>query len=714
LFPSNFRLFLPEEKFTTEWSDTPFYGLKNSLPKMASKKVNSATFKFGGETLSLSKSKTQAAVRYTPGMKPAASKRKNAAPTEQVRDFEVLKVKRGIDQKLDQLRAKPEVSVGTHVWLVDGEDDAGFIPTGYLYIEFKPGTAHEKQQEILDELHLNIRQVVSPEAYRVSVTPDSPNPVKCAVLLQKKRAVAVAEPEFVTKPVTGEFSQPTGKFISTQWHHENTGTSIPIIDVPNAVFNTAQFRKGADAKIKQAWARLGSLGARNIKIAVIDTGFHTEHPALRGDGTKVRNTFNAANRSADASPWFQASDGSWGVFSHGTSCAAVAAGAWDGQGVLGAAPNARIIPIKLDILSDDAIQKAFEHALLNGADIISCSLGFPKPVPLSTFISNYISRVAREGRGGKGLPIFIAAGNANPASNNQPRSISDFAAHPDVMCITASNSLDESSSYTFFGSNAFLCAPTNGNGGVGITTATVRMSDDERSLVSDYTSRFGGTSSATPLTAGVCALMLSANPDLTLAQIRDIFRRSADKIGSGYDANGHSPRLGHGRLNALRAVQMADDLATGGSNSASSGSAGGSSTTNNSSATTPQKGKVTSKFLNVRTGPGTSNPKVAELKQGDIIDLFEKVSGFWRIGTSRFVSADFVQVIASNGAPSAGARKGKVTSSFLNVRTGPATTNAKVGELKQGATVSIFETSSNGWHRIGDKRWVIGTNIQEV
>ncbi|MBC7775159.1 MAG: S8 family serine peptidase [Phycisphaerae bacterium] len=684
---------------------------------MATKKVNKATFKFGGETINLSKSKTQVAVRYTPGMK-RAKKRKNAADQEHIRDFEVVKSTRGIDQKLDALRAKPEVSVGTHIWIVDGEDDSPFIPTGYLYIEFKPGTIQEKQQAVLDELHLNIRQIVSPEAYRVSTTPDSPNPVKCAMLLQKNRIVKIAEPEFMAKPVTGDFSPPTGRFIGSQWHHENSGGQIPIIDIPNAVFGTQHFKKGADAKVRAAWEELQGLGSRNIKIAVIDTGFDTDHPALRGDGTKVRNTFNAPNRSADVSPWFQASDGSWGVFSHGTSCAAVAAGAWDAQGVLGAAPNARIIPIKLDILSDDAIQKAFEHALLNGADIISCSLGFPKPVPLSTFISNYISKVVREGRNGKGLPIFIAAGNANPASNNLPRQVSDFAAHPDVMCITASNSLDESSSYTFFGANAFLCAPTNGNDGVGVTTATVSANGD--SLIHAYTSRFGGTSSATPLAAGVCALMLSANPDLTLSQIKDILRRSTDKIGSGYDANGRSPKLGYGRLNALRAVQMA--AGNSGTGTGSAGNAGsGNSGTGGSSGTgtgggqaATQRGKVTSKFLNVRTGPGTSNPKVAELHQGDMVNLFEKVGGFWRIGNGQFVSADFIQVIASNGAPAPVTRKGKVTSTFLNVRTGPATSNAKVGELKKGAAVSIFETSSNGWHRIGDKRWVIGTNIQEV
>ncbi len=680
---------------------------------MATKKVNKASFKFGGETINLSKSKTQAAVRYTPGIK-RAPKRKNAAEQEHIRDFEVVKSTRGIDQKLDALRAKPEVSVGTHIWIVDGEEDSPFIPTGYLYIEFKPGTVQEKQQETLDEFHLNIRQVVSPEAYRVTTTPDSPNPVKCAMLLQKKRIVKIAEPEFMAKPVTGDddFSAPTGKFINSQWHHENSGGQIPIIDIPNAVFGTQHFKKGADAKVRAAWEELQGLGAKTIKIAVIDTGFDVDHPSLRGDGTKIRNTFNAANRSADVSPWFQASDGSMGVFSHGTSCAAVAAGAWDSQGVLGAAPNARIIPIKLDILSDDAIQKAFEHALLNGADIISCSLGFPKPVPLSTFVSNYISRVIREGRNGKGLPVFIAAGNANPASNNLPRQVSDFAAHPDVMCITASNSLDESSSYTFFGSNAFLCAPTNGNDGVGVTTATVSANGD--SLQHTYTSRFGGTSSATPLAAGVCALLLSANPNLTLGEIKDILRRSADKIGSGYDANGRSPKLGYGRLNALRAVQMA----SGGSGTGTGGGAGSGSGSGGTGGGTgqpaTQRGKVTSKFLNVRTGPSTSNPKVAELHQGDIVNLLEKSGGFWKIGQGQFVSADFIQVIASNGAPAPVVRKGKVTSTFLNVRTGPATTNAKVGELKQGAVVTIFETSSNGWHRIGDSRWVIGTNIKEI
>src|SRR5262249_46071828 len=135
------------------------------------KKVNKVSFSYGGEKLNLTKSKTQAAVRYVPGMKAEKKGRGGKTPDKnQIRDFEVLNVKGGVDTKLDKLREQPEVSVGTHVWNVEGESDTPFIPTGYLYIEFRPGTDNDKEQEALNELHLNIREIVGPDAYRVSVT----------------------------------------------------------------------------------------------------------------------------------------------------------------------------------------------------------------------------------------------------------------------------------------------------------------------------------------------------------------------------------------------------------------------------------------------------------------------------------------------------------------------------------------------------------------
>lgn len=680
------------------------------------KKLNKISLNYGGIKISLSKSKTDAAIQYHPGAPKSAAKKANrgAVAAPPIEGFEVVRSKRGIDQKLDQLRARPEVAVGTHVWNFDGQDDTPFVPTGNLYIEFDTNrTDADKQREILESLHLNIKEVVGTGAYRVSVTPASPNPIRCALDLQKNKLVRVAEPELATLPAPRSYMAPAGRFVATQWHLENTGQSIPAIDVPNSVYAAAHFKPGADAKVKAAWQHLQSLGSPNIRIAVIDTGFALDHPQLRGDGTKIRNPFNAATRTADVSPYIMLSDGSFQVYSHGTSCAAVAAGALDAQGVMGAAPMSRIIPIKLDVLSDEAIRNAFEHAALNGADIISCSLGYPKPVPLSTFVTNYIRQIARSGRNGKGLPIFFAAGNANPASNNQPRPVSDFAAHPDVICITASNSLDQRSDYSFYGDNTHNCAPTNGNAGVGITTATVDLDDSGQSLVLTYTSGFGGTSSATPLAAGVCALLLSANANLTLDDIRRILRQSADRIGTGYDSNGHSPYFGYGRINALRAVQMANTLKTGGMTSTGgSGSSAGSSS--GSSVGTVLRGRVASKFLNVRSGPGTTFAKVAELKQGDLVNLLEKVSSFWRIGAGQFVSADFVQVLQAAPAAPVASRKGRVNNSFLNVRSGPGVNFPKVGELKMGDVVSILETTADGWMRVGDGKWVLGKFVQEL
>lgn len=85
----------------------------------------------------------------------------------------------------------------------------------------------------------------------------------------------------------------------------------------------------------------------------------------------------------------------------------------------------------------------------------------------------------------------------------------------------------------------------------------------------DYKNNFGGTSSATPLTAGVAALMLSINPELTWVQVRQILRDTAVTIDPGnaqwMDLNGDgvddfNPLYGYGRIDAQAAVQAAENL----------------------------------------------------------------------------------------------------------------------------------------------------------
>ena len=107
-------------------------------------------------------------------------------------------------------------------------------------------------------------------------------------------------------------------------------------------------------------------------------------------------------------------------------------------------------------------------------------------------------------------------------------------------------------------------APSNG-GRKGIFTTDVSYSgrgfnlgDDERGGKDGlYTNDFGGTSSATPLAAGVGALVLSANPKLNREELRALLRETAEKIGSGYDRKGHSNQFGYGRIDAASAVAAA-------------------------------------------------------------------------------------------------------------------------------------------------------------
>jgi len=75
-----------------------------------------------------------------------------------------------------------------------------------------------------------------------------------------------------------------------------------------------------------------------------------------------------------------------------------------------------------------------------------------------------------------------------------------------------------------------------------------------------YTTRFGFTSAATAAVAGICALIVSANPDLTSTQVKAVLRDSCEKIDleSGtYDEHGHSPLYGYGRPDVARAVNLA-------------------------------------------------------------------------------------------------------------------------------------------------------------
>jgi subtilisin-like proprotein convertase family protein len=93
---------------------------------------------------------------------------------------------------------------------------------------------------------------------------------------------------------------------------------------------------------------------------------------------------------------------------------------------------------------------------------------------------------------------------------------------------------------------------------LGIVTTDRRGSQGYQS--GDFTTieRFGGTSSSTPLVAGLCGLILSVNPNLTAEEVKTVLRETAVKIDPAtgdYDANGHSRIFGWGRIDAFAALR---------------------------------------------------------------------------------------------------------------------------------------------------------------
>lgn len=463
--------------------------------------------------------------------------------------FEVvtLQDKEDIDTALDQVRTDDKVEVGTHVYFAKG-DNRPVVPTGILYINFVDEAGEEEWQVALDAYALETMDIRPGNLVIARVTAGSPNPLKTAAALEALSLVESVVPD-LDIPLDQYFTAPRDGLYTHQWHLENDGR------IDDANFPT---KPGADAKVTAAWRRLGNLGSRNIKIAVIDNGFDLNHPDLRG---KSISQFDAlANRAGV--PRGQR------YGNHATPCASVALASANGSGIVGVAPNSKLIPIHGLSYSRWTTELMFNHCIRNGADIISCSWGTIQSAyrPSNLHLAA-IRKAARQGRGGKGCVILFAAGNENANLLNY------YATIPEVICVGASTSNDTHAFYSNRGPQLSVVAPSDG----GWPILAARASWDtgaggKNSFYVDGRDRgpfykhFGGTSSATPLVAGVCALILSANPNLTAAQVKQILQRTADKIGSPreYDSRGHSVKYGFGRVNADRAVAEAIRLRSGG------------------------------------------------------------------------------------------------------------------------------------------------------
>lgn len=433
-----------------------------------------------------------------------------------------------------------------HVYHMADDADGHLVPTDRIYVELAADADPQEINRLLAEHALEI--MPDPDDPAVAVmrltSASRANPIKIAAALMQSPSIRLAEPDFSVRGALAQY-RPSDNLFPLQWHLENRG----------GMGLTA----GADVAAPGAWAF--TRGERGITVAVLDDGVQIDHPDFASPG-KIVAPRDFGEDDQNPSP-VRSDD------NHGTSCAGVAVADENGAGVVGAAPGCDLMPVRMSNRIDDASIKAmFDHVRLHGADVVSCSWGVnSRFFTLSTSQKRSITRAAQEGRDGKGCVILFAAGNEDSpvdGTKDGARVRSGFAIHPDVISVSASNSHDVRSHYSNFGEQIWVCAPSSGSGGRRIVTTDRTAGAGYQE--GDYTTEkgFGGTSSSTPLVAGICGLMLSANPELSALEVKDILKQTAepiDRAGGDYDAAGHSPFYGWGRAHAERAVRVARDRA---------------------------------------------------------------------------------------------------------------------------------------------------------
>jgi len=489
---------------------------------------------------------------------------------------------------VDRLRAQNNVV--HHVYRDQRSPDAEYLITESFFVKFKDGTPDERIREYLTTERLVVERDMGDKTLLVHVTNQTGrNPIRAANDAVTRADVEFAEPNLVRQLTKFDFI-PTDTLFTRQWHLHAPAAATDLVE-------------GAGIFAPEAWGI--TRGLRDIVIAVADDGFDLTHPDFQGPG-KVVARLNATPRGGEnnaAIDWDTNVSPRPGDY-HGTPCLGVAVAEGNGSGVVGVAPGCSLVAVRfpLQTMTDAHLIGMFER-ISTLADIVSCSWGYgPANAPMSSPLAAAMTRLAASGgRRRKGLIFCVAAGNSNcPVKDLENTTTYRFrdgagvirsyngpidrwvAAHPSVITVSASTSRKTRSAYSSWGREISVCAPSDNwddlgqinPRGLGIVTTDNEGAGPGSDFTSNsrFTSDFGGTSSATPTVAGVCALVLSANPSLSGAKVREIVQNTADKDLSlvtdtavnrsgEFDVAGRSLWFGHGKVNAARAVRMAGGLA---------------------------------------------------------------------------------------------------------------------------------------------------------
>ncbi|HEX7897492.1 MAG TPA: Ig-like domain-containing protein [Planctomycetota bacterium] len=322
---------------------------------------------------------------------------------------------------------------------------------------------------------------------------------------------------------------------------------------------------GVDVHLNAAWAR--EVTGNGVIIGIVDDGLERTHPDLAPNYVAA-DSYDFGQGDFFPDPVATADK-------HGTSVSGVAAARGGNLiGGTGAAPLAGLAGLRINFANQTTAMFVDATKYHSSATSLPLAIGvknhsYGYSVP---FIESQAERDAVEVSTASGTIHLFAAGNerggAGQDSNKQ-----DVQSSPDVIAVAALGSDGTFAGYSSFGANVFVTAPSSGISGYSILTTDRsagagynRNGSGDGDAFTDlaYTTLFGGTSSATPLAAGIVALAKQVQPALNTRFAKHLLVRTSFKVdptnaewktnAAGWPFN---PNYGFGLIDADALTQQA-------------------------------------------------------------------------------------------------------------------------------------------------------------
>ncbi len=443
----------------------------------------------------------------------------------------------------------------------------------------------------------------------------------------------------------------------------------------------------------KVWSQY-DIDGTGVVVGMIDSGVTWDHPALKN---KYRGYNSSTGRVNHNGNWYDAYAGRSTPYDdssspHGTHVMGTILGQEaSGRNAIGVAPGAKFIVAKgLGPNGGSANQliRAGEWMLKpggsvsNAPDIINNSWGG------GDGINDWFRDVVRSWRAAGIVPVFAAGNQVSGEPAPWPGSISIPSNYPESFAVAATDSSNRRGSFSKLGPSPYdksIPKPDISAPGVSIRS----------SVINGYQSGWSGTSMASPHIAGVAALVLQANPRLSVDQVENTIKSTATPLTDYTYRTSPNMGYGYGLVNALKAVEKVK---------------GGSQPT--------QKGNITGRVTDHDTGYGISNARVAI--QGTSLYAYTDSYGYYTIKdipvgnyTVVMTATDYTTIsgniiveanktLTVNGTMVKEApivKTGNITGRVTDYDTGYGISNARVAI--QGTSLYAY-TDSYGYYTIKD------------